>query len=487
MSVQIFLQGKILGTEEFLMAPIAAGEAEFAGRSGWITLLGEILPRALLAELGLSKILLGSSGGGQFLAVLPSESRERAEAFLAAAAGGMREMSGGRVALIWACTENLGDWSVVRKRLTEVMQRKRGAPAAAVGPCIFAPGANGTGEIASEYFAKLAGALIEAETAGWSPESPAMVLTGEGKHTWTISGSTAEIPFARHVAQDEDGKAATASALGARSEGAPLYAVLRGDVDNFGIRLRRAQSVEEHIKLSVVYKQFFGGELGVLCSQPDYWRKATILYTGGDDFAVFGAWDALVALGRELQRLFHRLAEENLTEFPGPEGKTISMAIELAKTPDEPLEHVFERAGDRLEVAKSSAKDGFALFGRSLEWRQMGDAAELKDTLVRMVREFGVSPRFLPELATFYRESAALLPGMQTMRRGKGSHFERPWRIHRRLNRVLVSTRHREFQKIRTNLISELIGKGTQVKLRPAGRVALEWARLAAGEVSSEA
>jgi hypothetical protein len=32
--------------------------------------------------------------------------------------------------------------------------------------------------------------------------------------------------------------------------------VLRGDVDNFGIRIRRAQSIEEHVQLSVMYKQF---------------------------------------------------------------------------------------------------------------------------------------------------------------------------------------------------------------------------------------
>src|SRR5215469_2324703 len=92
MPEQILLQGKILGTEEFLLAPSiegrarSAGEDLLAGRSQWITLLGEVLPRALLAELGLARILLGSSGGGQFLVVLPEEARESAENFLGAAA-----------------------------------------------------------------------------------------------------------------------------------------------------------------------------------------------------------------------------------------------------------------------------------------------------------------------------------------------------------------------------------------------------------------
>src|SRR5580700_11172986 len=108
MSVQILLQGKILGTEEFLLS----GEPEeplFAGRLRWLNLLSEVLPRALIAELGLSKMLLGSSGGEQFLVVLPQEVRPRAEEFLLSASGGIERMSEGRLHLLWAITENLGD------------------------------------------------------------------------------------------------------------------------------------------------------------------------------------------------------------------------------------------------------------------------------------------------------------------------------------------------------------------------------------------
>src|SRR3978361_911397 len=100
MSEQILLQGKILGTEGFLVAGHAdgrsarsAGEDLIAGRSQWITLLCEVLPRALLAELGLARILLGSSGGGQFLLVLPGVVREAADNFLAAAAKQVSELS----------------------------------------------------------------------------------------------------------------------------------------------------------------------------------------------------------------------------------------------------------------------------------------------------------------------------------------------------------------------------------------------------------
>src|SRR4029078_10823205 len=124
MPEQILLQGKILGTEAFLLAGSAegrsarsAGEDLLAGRSQWITLLCEVLPRALLAELGLARILLGSSGEGPLLLFRPGEPRGPADSFLAAAAAQISELRGGIVKLIWAVTDNLGDWAVIRRRI----------------------------------------------------------------------------------------------------------------------------------------------------------------------------------------------------------------------------------------------------------------------------------------------------------------------------------------------------------------------------------
>ena len=97
--------------------------------------------------------------------------------------------------------------------------------------------------------------------------------------------------------------------------------------------------------------------------------------------------------------------------------------------------------------------------------------------MARIVIEHGCSPEFLNELASFYQETpetAVYGAGRRRERR-----FERPWRFHRRLNRVLTGPRDREFQKDRTALLGDLIGRGgAQRKLRPSGRVALEWAML---------
>ena len=481
MSVQIFLQGKILGIEQFLLA----SSSDMDGRSHWVSLLSEVLPRALLAELGLSKMLLGSSGGEQFLAVLPIEFRGEADTFLVAAAAHIDLLSAGALKLIWASTENLGDWTVVRKRLNEAMQRKLGAPMQDAVAGYFDPYVKTESAEAAEYFsAELGRKLREAVSVGWSPETPAGIQVGSGKYTWPFSSMQDGISFARHSALTDDGNnPASTKDLAARAQGRSAWGVLRGDVDNFGIRIRRAQSIEEHVQLSVMYKQFFAGELEVLCSLPEFWRKVTLLYSGGDDFAVYGAWDALIALAREIQRLFERFTEENLKEFPGPEGKTISMGLALAPEGDASLATVFEEAGQKLEIAKSSGKDCIYLFGRTLEWKQLGDAADTKKTMARMVSEFGCPPQFLFELASFYRDSSPL-GGGKIRGRVRNDRVERPWRFHRRLN-LVIETRYtgkskvNEFEKLRADLISDFTGKrAAQIRLRPAGRVALEWARL---------
>src|SRR5262245_38802130 len=196
MSEQILLQGKLLGIEEFLLSGSdedpsrQSSENELAGRSQWVTLLCEVLPRALLAELGLARILLGSSGGGQFLVVLPGEKREAAEMFLDAAARQIGQLSSGIVSLIWAVTDNLGDWAVIRKRLNDELQRKGSTPLAGLDGAALEPFTRSPSGEADTYFARDLGTrLREASTVGWSPEDPGKVQAAAGKHTWQLSSN----------------------------------------------------------------------------------------------------------------------------------------------------------------------------------------------------------------------------------------------------------------------------------------------------------
>ena len=98
MSAQILLQGRLRGTEDFLLAaPADRDNRAFEARAMWLALVGEALPRALLAELQLPPLMLGSSGGDRFVVLLPDQTRaDAAGQFLTRAAEKLSEISGGR-------------------------------------------------------------------------------------------------------------------------------------------------------------------------------------------------------------------------------------------------------------------------------------------------------------------------------------------------------------------------------------------------------
>jgi CRISPR-associated protein Csm1 len=469
MSVQIFLQGNLVGIDDFVSAEVSSGEVREAvvvGRCRWIALLSEVLPRAVLAELGLAKILLGWSGGGGFFLVLPQESLGAAEEILSAADAEVRRMSGGMVRLAWGWTENLGDWTIVRKRLNESVFRAQHTDSTVGSESFFAPGGMDAVEDTA-YFRQLAARLREAKAAGWDREHPAAIAVDAGKYQWLLGAGDDGIGVMRHAAPKPEGaEAATGAEMASLSQGRQRWGVLRADVDGLAARIRRVQSVEDYVALSMMYQQFFAGELEILCSMPEYWQRVTVLYSGGGDFAAYGAWDALLALGREIQRLFQRFVETNLQELAGPEGKTITMALELGAG-DDSLAAVLRRSSESLEIAKSTDRDCLRLFGATVEWRQMQHTGQVKDILLRMVGEFGCTPQIFDELAGFYRDKPVT-----------SGRPDRPWRYHRRLGVMLGEHKDRELQRLQKALISDMVGKSpTQVKLRPVGRAAVEWAR----------
>src|SRR5579875_373627 len=487
MSLQVFLQAQLLGSEEFLTGKAGDGSsmADLVGRCAWLNLLCEVLPRALLAELKLSRMLLGSSSAEQFLVVLAEEDVARANEFLERAAEAVGRISAGALRLIWASTENLGAWPIARKRLDDVLAAKMAAPLTGRPDvaAFFAPFAESSSAVPQFPFAEFAERLPAAQRAGWSPEAPLLVTLDEGQYAWPLrdqsSGDEDAILFPRRFAMDDAGsRPALLSELAARANGAARWGILRGDVDHFDAQLRSVGSIEDHVHLSVLLKEFFAGELSVLCSLPDFWRKVSVLYRGGDDFIVVGAWDALILFAREIARLFETLVAQNLESLPGLEAKTISMALVIAPDVATPPASVLKQAGAALAAAKATEPGTFSLFGRMLEWKRLRDAEELATSLLRVVQEFGYPAACIHDLVSVYRETF----GTRAGRRARAVRLERPWRTYMRVSRVIPQARIREAANLRQGVLASLTGtRASGLKLLPSARVALEWARLAAG------
>ena len=484
MSLQVFLQAHLLGSEHFLAAQHITGQdetADFFGRAAWLNLICEVLPRALLSELKLSSMLLGSSSAEQFFLVLAEEEIPHATTFLHAAAEAIAKLSHHALRLIWVTTENLGTWPIARKRLKDAITASISNPLAVSKNDSFVPFAEDSKEY-GDYFVQFAAKLPTATQAGWSPSSPAHVLWDEGQYRWRLreqpeSGEDTILFPRRFAPSDEGNDPASLADLASRSEGSPHWAVLRGDVDQFAARLERANSVEEHLHVSMLLRDFFAGELALLCTLPEFWRKVSLVYRGGDDFAVVGSWDALILLGREMHRLFEKFVEHNADFFTGVEGRTLSTALAIAPETDTPLSAVFEEAGTDLHSAKATEPGSFHLFGRTLEWKRLSDAEELKAGLLRLVRNHGFAPDFIHDLASVYRESFSA----RAVRRSKNARLDKPWRTYMRVSQVMPQTGGKEVINLKNTIITHLLGKRTSgLKLRPSARVGLEWARLAA-------
>lgn len=482
MSLQVFLQVHLTGSESFLSRPDSQSPFSFFGRCAWLSLFCEVFPRALLAEMRLSPMLLGSSSAEQFLLVLAEDDIPRASELLVQAAAGVRELSAGALELTWTSTENLGSWPIARKRLDDALALHAATPLAERDPAeAFQPreaGVSGTGDDrAPEYFAAFAEGQMTATSVGYTVAEPGRLVWNGGQFSWPLlDQSDAEqsgILFPRRVASDDDGKRATPQEVADRAEGTKTWGILAGDADQFGTLLKAVGTVEEHIQLSLLLKEFFAGELSLLCTMPDFWRKVTVLYRGGDDFVVMGAWDALLALARELQRLYERFAEGSLHSTSA----TLSLALAVAPQADASVESVYHLAALDLRKTKAAEAGTFSVFGRVLEPKRLADAEELKASLMRLVNEFGFAPEYIHNLASVYREA----PLARSVRR-KTARVDKPWRTYMRLASVIPQARGKELNNVRNNVIASLIGKRTaSLKLRPSGRVGLEWARLASG------
>ncbi len=531
MSAQILLQGRLLGSEDFLLSPPADRDNRaFEARAMWLALVGEAIPRALLADLELPPLLLGSSGSDRFLVILPDQARAYSAAvFLTSVSETLSAATGSRMRLAWSATENLGDWTVVRKRLEDGMRehsRTRPSEPGFFEPYIPAgPGAD-----------RIPRNLRDADSVAWGFDVPSLICSSAALNTaaagnvkpvpiapepevpaadesaaadqpagdetepasaptvedaapaampeptpakrlsWDV-GSDAALSVARHAARSGD-NVALPKDLARRARGEKLWAVLRGEIDDFGTRMRRVQSVEEHVHLSTLYKHFLSGEIELLCSQGEYFQRVTVLSSGGAEFSLYGAWDALAGFARELERVFSRFAQENLKDLPGAEAKTLTMALAIAE-PGAPLARVYEDCGRDLDIARATDKDCFHMLGRVLEWKQLNEAAELKDAVVQINEEFRGGRVFLGQLRNLYKK-------VESSTGGAGSPADeerlmaRALRFQRRFARV-GNKREREFQKLRSHLMKEMAGRRIQgrLKLRPEGLVALEWARLA--------
>lgn len=194
----------------------------------------------------------------------------------------------------------------------------------------------------------------------------------------------------------EDGSVLEMERLARRSGGAedsrgiPRIGVMRADVDNLGAAflagfpaayatMTRTAALSQ--RLSLFFKHYindichgkFSTHFSLFGREKKAARDVHIVYSGGDDVFLLGAWDDIVELAVDLRGAFSRFTSGKL-HFSAGLGffKDKCPIAEMARRTGE-LE---SRAKDRRDVDGRPKKDSVALFGAVMEGRSRSDFEE---------------------------------------------------------------------------------------------------------------
>lgn len=159
--------------------------------------------------------------------------------------------------------------------------------------------------------------------------------------------------------------------LAEKSEGIKRIAVLRADVDNLGhafvagfnnpenqnryVTLSRTATLSRQLSLFFKYhiKSILEKGQYHIDDKEDKPRQAAIVYSGGDDLFIVGAWDDVIELSVDIKNALERYTENTLT---------ISGGIGLY-TPSYPISVIADEVAEMEEMSKAHAgKNSITLF-----------------------------------------------------------------------------------------------------------------------------
>lgn len=204
------------------------------------------------------------------------------------------------------------------------------------------------------------------------------------KNTIDIDKNTIRLWLADYCIQNDKDTVMTFDELAQKSKGIKRLGVLRADVDNLGTAfiggfVRNGEdkfkyaTISRYANLSEDLSMFFKSAVNNICSgnltgldsiketafnifncAKDKQRKVHIVYSGGDDVFLVGAWDDLLEVAVDIYRAFKQFTNGKLTFSAG-------MAM---FTPSYPVSKMAEITGILEDASKNvQDKDSISLFG----------------------------------------------------------------------------------------------------------------------------
>jgi CRISPR-associated protein Csm1 len=287
--------------------------------------------------------------------------------------------------------------------------------------------------------------------------------------------------------------------LAGERTGTDKLGVLKMDVDNLGLIFVRGipvqlRGIARIAALSRTMKWFFEAYVNQLFQHESFtWLGAAPeahetpfsqqlypVFSGGDDFLLVGAWDAVFEFARRVRSEFRTFVGHH-------PGITLSAAF-LVLDPKSSVARFAAQADDRLEDAKqaSEAKDRVSVFGHVLTWAEFEEAAALKHRLEVLVRQRGESRALVQRV----QQSAA---GYERLRDAALRGRFRPEKIWRMAYFLARNAKKENLDEVRQiadiheRLLLDAFIDPEQARSPDLFTVAGRWAELATRNVTSAA
>ncbi len=186
--------------------------------------------------------------------------------------------------------------------------------------------------------------------------------------------------------------------------------VVKMDVDNLGKIFGAIQNLNNLLDVSKALKYFFEGYLTELLERTfadtngnahQYSDNVYIVFAGGDDSFLVGAWDAVLAFSILLRQELRTFSQtDDNTELLRLSGGMVMVppkypVVRFSEEADDAEKIAKTQRGDQKDFFENPLKDNFSLFGYVVSWEEMVEVVELKKHLLDLILKHSEPKSFI--------------------------------------------------------------------------------------------
>ncbi|MDR3129370.1 MAG: type III-A CRISPR-associated protein Cas10/Csm1 [Tannerellaceae bacterium] len=229
--------------------------------------------------------------------------------------------------------------------------------------------------------------------------------------------------------------------------------ILRMDVDNLGSVFRSGipscrATLSRFAALSRSFDYFFSGYLNTIWEETSP-EKSFIIYSGGDDLFIVGAWDITIQIAKKIRKEF-----KEFTCFNPAFTISGGIAIFPAKFPI--MRGASESANEENRSKKHTVKyttnkNAISFMGMPLHWEKEFPVVEkLKENIVKFLQQKVISKSFISKIMT-YADNA-------NIKNHEITQYKTYWIVSYDLTRFKEDIKEGEVKKLIDNCIVEICG-----------------------------